>query len=132
MFQSIDDYIETFPAQVQERLQAVRQTIQAAAPGATEKISYGIPTFALGGNLVHFAAFKKHLGLYPGAEAVAVFAAEMAGYKRSKGTIQFPFERPLPLDLIGKIVLFRVARLAELSAQPGAADEARGRARPES
>ena len=110
MFQSIDDYIETFPAQVQERLQAVRQTIRAAAPEATEKISYGIPTFALGGNLVHFAAFKKHLGFYPGAEAVVVFEAEMASYKRSKGTIQFPFDRPLPLDLIGKIVLFRVAR----------------------
>ena len=88
----------------------MRTTILNLAPGATEAMSYQIPTFKLNGNLVHFAAFKKHIGFYPGAAGIAAFQDELAGYKSAKGSVQFPLDQALPLDLVKKIVKFRVAQ----------------------
>ena len=110
---SIDAYIATFPPEVQALLQQMRQTIQKAAPKATEAISYQIPTFRLQGNLVHFAGFKKHIGFYPGAAGIAAFQGELAGYKSAKGSVQFPLDQPLPLALVTKIVKFRVKQNLE-------------------
>ncbi len=107
---SIDSYIAQFPDDVQARLQKLRTTILKLAPGATEAMSYQIPTFKLNGNLVHFAAFKKHIGFYPGAAGIAAFQDELAGYKSAKGSVQFPLDQALPLDLVKKIVEFRVAQ----------------------
>jgi uncharacterized protein YdhG (YjbR/CyaY superfamily) len=107
-FQSIDDYIDTFPDDVRGRLKQIRATIKAAAPDATEKISYRMPTFFLHGNLVHFAAFKNHIGFYPTASGVANFTTELAAYQTSKGAIQFPLDQPIPFDLVTRIVQFRV------------------------
>lgn len=90
-------------------MQALRKVIKEAAPEAKEKISYQMPTFALHGNLVHFAAYKNHIGFYPGANGVATFIKELANYKLSKGTIQFPINQSLPFELISKIVQFKVA-----------------------
>ena len=106
---SIDEYIAQFSPEVQAKLRAIRELIRRAAPAATERISYGIPTFHLNGNLVHFAAFKRHIGFYPTASAVAAFDPELAAYKRAKGSIQFPLDEPLPLDLIRRMVELRVA-----------------------
>ena len=107
---SIDSYIAQFPSDVQTRLQQLRKSILKLAPGATEAMSYQIPTFKLNGNLVHFAAFKKHIGFYPGAAGIAAFQDELAGYKSAKGSVQFPLDQALPLDLVKKIVEFRVAQ----------------------
>lgn len=108
-FDSIDAYIAAFPPEIQALLEAVRSTIRTAAPEATEKISYQMPTFFLHGNLVHFAAFKHHIGLYPAPSGVLAFQAELAPYTYAKGSIRFLFGQPLPLDLIRRIVEFRVA-----------------------
>lgn len=119
-FQTIDDYIATFPRHIQALLQTVRATIRAAAPEAEERISYQMPTFALKGNLVHFAAWKDHIGLYPAPSGIAVFAEELAQYHSAKGSVRFPIDEPLPLDLITRIVQFRVAEnLAKASAKAG-------------
>lgn len=107
-FQSIDEYISTFPADVQKRLQEIRAAIKSAAPNATEKISYQMPTFYLNGNLVHFAAFKNHIGFYPTPSGIASFAKELAKYEGAKGSVQFPLDAPLPLALIKRITKFRV------------------------
>ena len=107
---SIDTYIAQFPDDVQARLQKLRTTILNLAPGATEAMSYQIPTFKLNGNLVHFAAFKKHIGFYPGAAGIAAFQDELAGYKSATGSVQFPLDQAWPLDLVKKIVKFRVAQ----------------------
>lgn len=106
--QTIDEYIKTFPKDIQKILGTVRQTIKKSAPTAVEAISYQIPTFKLNGNLVHFAAFKNHIGFYPGSKAIEIFSKDLKEYKTSKGAIQFPTDRPLPLRLIAKIVEFRV------------------------
>ncbi len=106
--ETIDEYIKAFPQDVQTILGKLRLTIQNAAPGATEKISYRMPTFYLNGNLVHFAAFDHHIGFYPTSSGVSAFQDELAGYKTSKGAIQFPIVQPLPLGLVEKIVAFRV------------------------
>jgi uncharacterized protein YdhG (YjbR/CyaY superfamily) len=107
--QTIDDYIASFPKDIQEILETVRATIQKAAPNATEKISYGMPTFALNGkNLVHFAAFKNHIGFYPVPSGIEKFKKELSVYKGAKGSVQFPLDKPIPYDLISKIVKFRV------------------------
>ena len=106
---SIDEYIAQFPAEIQQKLQEIRAVIHAAAPEATEKISYQMPTFYLRGNLVHFAAFKNHIGFYPVPSGIAAFEEELAPYKRSKGAVQFPLDQPIPFELIGRIVQFRVA-----------------------
>ena len=107
---SIDEYISNFPANTQTILTELRQTIQKAAPEATEKISWGMPTFYLKGNLIHFAAHKKHIGLYPGAEAIEYFIKDLQDYKTSKGAIQLPLNKPLPLELITKITKFNIER----------------------
>lgn len=107
-FHSIDEYIAGFPEEVQNKLTAVREVIRAAAPDAEERISYQIPTFTLKGNLVHFAAYKNHIGFYPTSSGIEQFKNELSAYKGGKGTVRFPHDQPLPLDLIGKIVAFRV------------------------
>jgi uncharacterized protein YdhG (YjbR/CyaY superfamily) len=107
-FTTIDDYIATFPEDIQRILQQVRVLIREVAPEATEKISYQMPTFYLKGNLIHFAAFKQHIGVYPLPTGIAAFAEELAQYKNAKGSVQFPLSEPLPLDLIRRIVQFRV------------------------
>lgn len=104
----IDDYIGRFPQEVQQLLRKMRQTIQKAAPEAEETISYGIPAFKLNGLLVWFAAFKNHIGFYPHASGIAAFKRELSAYKSAKGSVQFPFDAPLPLALVGRIVRFRV------------------------
>lgn len=105
---NIDEYIAGFPPDIQEILQQVRLTISAAAPEATETISYQIPTFTLKGNLVHFAAFKKHIGFYPAPRGIERFKDELAVYAGAKGSVQFPLDQPIPFDLISRIVKFRV------------------------
>jgi uncharacterized protein YdhG (YjbR/CyaY superfamily) len=94
---TIDEYVAGFPAEVQERLQAIRMTIHAAAPDAQETISYQMPTFALKGNLVHFAAFKNHIGFYPAPTGIEEFQVELAAYAGGKGSVKFPLDRPIPL-----------------------------------
>jgi uncharacterized protein YdhG (YjbR/CyaY superfamily) len=108
-FTSIDEYIATFPEDIQKILQELRAVIHASAPDATEKISYQMPTFFLKGNLVHFAAFKHHIGFYPAPRGIEEFAQELSVYEGSKGAIRFPIDKPLPLDLISRIVKFRVS-----------------------
>ena len=108
-FRSIDEYIATFPEDIQKILEELRATIKTAAPEATEKISYQMPTFYLKGNLVHFAAFKNHIGFYPAPRGIEAFKDELARYEGSKGAIRFPIGESLPLDLISRIVKFRVA-----------------------
>jgi uncharacterized protein YdhG (YjbR/CyaY superfamily) len=107
-FKTIDDYISTFPEDVQRILNDLRRTIQDAAPEAEETINYQMPTFTLNGNLVHFAAFKKHIGFYPTPSGIEAFKEELSGYKGAKGSVQFPMDEPLPLPLIRRIVEYRV------------------------
>jgi uncharacterized protein YdhG (YjbR/CyaY superfamily) len=113
---TIDDYIAGFPPDVQAILQQIRQTIHEAAPEATEKISYAMPTFYLHGNLVHFAAFKTHIGFYPVPTGIEKFKKELSQYKQGKGSVQFPLDQPMPLDLISRIVKFRVKENKEKAA----------------
>lgn len=105
---TIDEYIANFPAEVQAKLQSIRETIHRVAPDADEAISYQMPTFKLHGNLVHFAAYAKHIGFYPTPSGIANFSKELARYKTSKGAIQFPLDQPIPHSVIRKIVKFRV------------------------
>lgn len=105
---TIDEYIALFPVEIREMLEQVRKTIRKAAPNAQEKISWRMPTFWQNGNLVHFAAAKHHIGLYPGESGVRVFADKLTDYKTSKGAIQFPLSKPIPHDLIAEITRFRV------------------------
>ncbi|HBX70949.1 MAG TPA: hypothetical protein DEH25_16615 [Chloroflexi bacterium] len=107
-FNSIDEYIAAFPEAVQKLLMEMRANIKAAAPEAEEKISYQMPTFYLKGNLVHFAAYKKHIGFYPTSSGIAAFQQQLAAYKSSKGAVQFPLDQPIPYELVAKIVKFRV------------------------
>lgn len=107
-FLTIDEYIASFPKNVQAILKQLRKTIKAAAHTAEEKISYQMPTFYLNGNLVHFAAFKEHIGFYPTPSGIEKFKKELSVYKGAKGSVQFPLDQPMPLDLIGRIVKFRV------------------------
>lgn len=125
----IDHYIREFPPQTQARLQEIRSLIQAAAPAASEKISYAMPTYYLHGNLVHFAAFQQHIGFYPGASGVAQFEGELQEYKHAKGSIQFPLQAPLPADLITRIVRFRVGENLQ-KATPARKKPARQTSRP--
>ena len=106
---SIDEYIATFPKDIQKILKELRATIKAAAPDSEEKISYQMPTFFLNGNLVHFAAFKKHIGFYPTPSGIEAFQKELSVYDGAKGSVQFPIDEPMPLKLISRIVKFRVA-----------------------
>ncbi len=107
-FTTIDEYIALFPAPVQEIMQTLRKVIKEAAPDATEKISWEMPTFVLHGNLIHFAGHKKHIGLYPGPDGIAAFQEELSEYKGAKGSVQFPYDKPIPYELISRIVKYRV------------------------
>lgn len=109
-YKTIDEYIANFSPEMQVKLQQVRKTIAAAAPEAKEKISYGIPTFMLRGNLVHFGGYDTHIGFYPGPAGVEEFKDKLNDYKTAKGTIQLPLDQPLPLDLIRDITLVCVER----------------------
>lgn len=106
---TIDEYIASAPKEVQTVLNEVHATIKAAAPEATERIAYGMPTFFLNGNLVHFAAHKNHIGFYPTPGGIEKFKKEFAKYEGAKGSVQFPLDQPMPLALISKVVKFRVA-----------------------
>lgn len=105
----IDEYISGYPEETRAALAEIRAVIRDAAPMATEKIAYRMPTYHLGGNLVHFAGHRSHIGFYPTPSAIARFSTELAPYKTSKGAVQFPLDEALPADLIRRMVLFRVA-----------------------
>ena len=108
----IDEYIAAFPPATQARLQEVRELIRSVAPAAIETMSYAIPTFDLNGkHLVHFAGYAKHIGFYPTPAAIEAFQDELDGYTRAKGSVQFPLNQPLPVDLIRRMVEFRVAAM---------------------
>lgn len=104
----VDKFIAAYPKEVQEILNKVRATIRAAAPDAQETINYGIPTFTLNGNLVHFSALKTHIGFYPTPSGVEKFKKELSKYEGAKGSVKFPLDQPIPYALITKIVKFRV------------------------
>jgi uncharacterized protein YdhG (YjbR/CyaY superfamily) len=110
---NINEYITAFSPEVQSILEKIRSTIRKAAPEAEEKISYQMPTFALMGNLIHFAAFKKHIGLYPPVKGDAKLQADISPYKGEKGNLKFPLDQPIPYALIGRIVKFRVKEQLE-------------------
>ena len=110
---NIDEYIAAYPKDIQRMLESIRSTIKKAAPHAEEAIKYAIPTFVLNGNLVHFAAFKNHIGLYPTPRGIKEFEKELSQYKGGKGTVQFPLDKPIPLDLISRIVKFRVQEVSK-------------------
>lgn len=107
-FKSVDEYIKTFPGDIQKILKQIRQTIKEAAPEAEETINYQIPTYKLNGNLVHFAAFKNHIGFYPTPAGIEKFKTELSKYGSAKGSVQFHLDKPMPLSLIKKIVKYRV------------------------
>lgn len=113
----IDEYIARFPREVQDVLQKIRSVITKAAPEAEEAIKYQIPTFVLNGNLVHFAAFQKHIGFYPTPSGIKEFKDELSAYETAKGSVQFPLDKPVPFTLIKKIVTFRAK---EARAKPAA------------
>lgn len=119
-FTSVDEYIASFPEATQKLLQELRATIGAAAPEAKEKISYQIPTFALNGNLLSFAAFKKHIGIYPIPEGTAEFQQQVAPYRAAKSSLHLPLDKPLPLELIKQLVQFRVAETRSNAEQKAA------------
>ncbi|MGG0657231.1 iron chaperone [Rummeliibacillus pycnus] len=108
VYNTIDEYISQFPSDVQDKLQQLRNVIKEIAPDAEEKISYQMPAFTLKGNLVYFAAYKKHIGFYPTSSGITAFKDELSQFKLSKGTVQFPIDEPLPYKLISRMVKFRV------------------------
>lgn len=110
---SVNEYIASFPQPVQDILEEIRATVQKAAPDATEAIKYDMPTFVHNGNLVHFAAFKKHIGFYPAPTGNKNFEEALKGYKTGKGSVQFPLDKPMPLDLITSIVKQRLETLSK-------------------
>jgi uncharacterized protein YdhG (YjbR/CyaY superfamily) len=124
---TIDEYIADFPRDVQPLLQKVRAAIRKAAPDATEAISYQIPTFKQQGNLIHFAGYDHHIGLYPGSRPIEEFKDELTKYKTSKGTVQLPLDKPIPVGLIGRITKFCVKRnLGKADSRKGAKVKAEG------
>lgn len=108
-YNTVDEYIAQFPTDVQEKLQMLRKIIKDVVPNVGEKISYQMPTFTFRGNLVYFAAYKKHIGFYPTSSGINAYKDELQQYKMGKGSVQFPIDEPLPFELIRKIVQFRVA-----------------------
>jgi uncharacterized protein YdhG (YjbR/CyaY superfamily) len=116
---NIDEYIADFPHDVQEILEKIRMTIRKAGPDAEETIKYQIPTFTLKGNLVHFGAYKKHIGFYPAPTGIEEFKEELSVYAGAKGTVRFPLDKPIPFDLISKIVKFRVKENLERAEAKG-------------
>jgi uncharacterized protein YdhG (YjbR/CyaY superfamily) len=116
---TIDDYIAGFPHEVQKLLKKLRATIRKAAPEAQETIKYQIPTFTLKGNLVHFGAYKNHIGFYPAPMGIEKFKDELSAYAGAKGSVRFPLDKPIPFDLVSKIVKFRVEKNLEKAAAKG-------------
>ncbi len=116
---TIDEYIAGFPRDVQEILAKIRMTIRKAAPGAAETIKYRMPNFTLNGDLVYFAAFKKHIGFYPIPTGIEAFQKELSVYQQGKGSVQFPLDKPIPYALISRIVKFRVKENLERAAAKG-------------
>jgi uncharacterized protein YdhG (YjbR/CyaY superfamily) len=114
-FTNIDDYIASYPPETRRILGHLRETIRKAAPEAKETINYGIPTFTLKGNLVHFAAFKNHIGFYPTPSAIEAFKKELSDYEGAKGSVKFPISESLPFGLVSRIVEFRVKECLEKS-----------------
>ena len=112
---NIDEYISGFSPEVQNKLQQIRTCISKAAPEALETINYGIPTFTLQGNVVHFAGFNKHIGFYPAPSGIEAFREELKVYESSKGAVKFPLDKPIPFDLIERIVSFRVKENIEIA-----------------
>ena len=112
---AIDKYISDFPEEVRKILEKIRETIRIEAPAATEAINYGIPTFQWNGNLVHFAGFKHHIGFYPTPSGIEAFKKELSSFKGAKGSVQFPLDKPIPYDLIRRIVQFRVQEVKKKS-----------------
>jgi uncharacterized protein YdhG (YjbR/CyaY superfamily) len=125
---SIDDYIRSFPISTRKLLQQMRRTIRKAAPKAEEAVKYGIPTFTLNGNLVHFGGYEHHVSFYPTSSPMKAFKRELSRYQTSRGTIRFPIDEPLPLALIGRIVRFRVAEVSPFQELAAPAQRALGRA----
>jgi len=116
---TIDEYIAAFPKNVRTALRQVRATVRRAAPAASEAIKYGMPTFVEQKNLVHFAAFKRHIGFFPSSSGVSAFEKELGRYKHAKGSIQFPLDEPMPLALIARIVRYRVKEVrAKAASRP--------------
>ncbi len=110
--QTVDEYIAEFPEETRRALEEVRAVIREAAPDAVETMSYAIPTFDLKGrHLVHFAGYARHVGFYPGADGIAAFAGELTRFKSAKGSVQFPLDEPLPLDLVRRVTAYRVDRV---------------------
>lgn len=130
-YQTIDDYIAQYPPALAERLGVLRDTIRSAVPDAEEMISWGMPTFYLHGNLVHFAAHKKHIGLYPGEDGIACFKDRFSALSFSKGAVQFPNNQPLPLELVADIVAFRAAQNREAALKKKEAEKSRRRTKPD-
>jgi uncharacterized protein YdhG (YjbR/CyaY superfamily) len=110
-YASIDDYIKSFPASIRKKLSQLRALIKKQAPEALERISYQMPAFFLGRNLVYYAGYSKHIGFYPGANCIEAFKSRLSKYKHAKGSVQFPLEGSLPVDLINKMVNFKVKEL---------------------
>lgn len=108
VFTNIDEYITSFPSEVQSKLNQFRELIHSLVPDIKETMTYQMPTFVLNGNLVHFAAYKKHIGFYPAPSGISNFLGEISKYKYAKGSVQFPLDQDLPIDLISRIVIFRV------------------------
>lgn len=127
---SVDAYIARFPPEVQELLREIRATIREIVPQATEKIAYGVPTFVLHGNLVHFGGFAGHVSLYPAPRKNERFQEALSAYRGGTGTVQFPLDRPLPLDLIRDIVRFLVEQNEAMAAARGERKAARGVRKP--
>ena len=123
---TIDEYIADFPENVQPHLEKVRAAIRKAAPDAEEAIKYSMPTFVLNGNLIHFAGWTSHVGLYPGSKPIAEFEDELSRYETSKGTVKFPFDKPIPYGLIGKITKYCVKRNAEKAGSRKGAKKRKG------
>lgn len=117
MIPEIDAYIAGFPTDVQDVLRAVRAALREGAPEATERISYPMPTLYLEGNLVHFAAWKRHIGLYPAPSGIFAFAEDLAPYVHAKGSVQFPLDQPMSFDLMTRIARFRAAENRALAAE---------------
>jgi uncharacterized protein YdhG (YjbR/CyaY superfamily) len=107
-FKNIDDYLAAFPKEVGQKLQIIREIVHKIAPEAVEVINYNMPAFKLDGILVYFAAYKNHIGLYPGASSILFFSKDLAGHKTSKGTVQFPLDKKIPVSLVRRIVKYRV------------------------
>jgi uncharacterized protein YdhG (YjbR/CyaY superfamily) len=117
---SVDAYIKTFPAATKKLLEALRATIRAAAPDADEVVAYGMPAYRQGGPLVYFAGYAGHIGFYPTSTAIAAFVDELAGFTSSKGAVQFPLDAPLPLELVRRMVAFKLAEVTTAATKPTA------------